>query len=384
MPSSTSQHRIHGVLVALLLGAPAFAIEPPQQQPAPAATEQAAPATVTPTDETAFYGKLQYVNHWRNLRGLGVPPAAIEALSRGEAQVAVELLSSASAQGKPEATIALVRIQHWCGRVSGTRPSDPAATIDKLAAQLPAERAARAAGVLNAEPGFLQRARAGCSRAAFDYGDIEDRLRDAADSGHAASATELAQFVRDPAKRNELLQSAADKHYAPAEYALATQRLMAVQRGQTTENVASIRQLLKQSGRSLPKAKLDLANCMALGCDGHPADSATASAFGMDAARDGEPAAYVSMFRMPWGVRMPRDRLLAWQYFGDRLNEAGCTGEAYIPNSIAFAQSIGALEKGQSAALLDEARKLADELWRENGTRAMQEQGCSMAVVTGN
>ena len=365
------------IAALLLYVSAAQAIEVPKQSSTPPPAPEPAAAPVTASDESAFFEKLQAVSHARTLRGLGVPNAVVAALARGEANTAVELLSTSSSQGSAEATIALVRIQHWCGRLGGGRANDPAAMIAKLSTQLPPERASRAAGVVNAEAAYLRRAREGCSRAAFDYGAIEERLRDAAEAGHPASAAELAQFVRDPAKREALLQSAVDKHYAPAEYTLATQRLMAVQRGQTTENVASIRQLLKQAGRSMPKAKLDLANCMALGCDGHPADSATANAFGLDAARDGEPAAYVSMFRMPWGARMPRARLLAWQYFGDRLNEAGCAGEAYIANSIAFAQAIGALEQNQPPTLLDEARKTADALWRDHGQRAMQEQGCA-------
>jgi hypothetical protein len=117
---------------------------------------------------------------------------------------------------------------------------------------------------------------------------------------------------------------------------------------------------------------------MALGCDGHPADARTAQAFGLDAARDGEPTAYISMMRMPWGGRLTRTQLLAWQYFGDRLNEAGCLGaDAYIPTSMGFAQAIPLLEKSQDAKLIDEAKSQADTLWQQNGERAKKENGCS-------
>src|SRR5688500_7370909 len=126
----------------------------------------------------------------------------------------------------------------------------------------------------------------------------------------------------------------------------------------------------------MPKAKLDLANCMALGCDGHPADARTALAFGTDAARDGEPTAFLSMVRMPWGRQMPRVQLLAWQYFGDQLNEAGCMGDAYIVTSLGFAQSIPMLEKGQPTQVLDAAKSQAETLWKDNGERAKKENGC--------
>ena len=193
----------------------------------------------------------------------------------------------------------------------------------------------------------MQRARASCGKARFDYTAIEARLRAAADTGDAASATELAQFLRDPAKREAMLKSAVDKKYPPAVYKVATNLLVAVQRGQTTENVSQIRELLKIAGRTIPRAKLDLANCMAVGCDGHPADALTARAFGIDAARDGEPTAFMSMVRMPWGQRMTRQQLLAWQYFGDRLNEGGCMGDAYVPTTLAFGQTIGMLKEAR-------------------------------------
>ena len=82
------------------------------------------------------------------------------------------------------------------------------------------------------------------------------------------------------------------------------------------------------------------------------------------------------MMRMPWGNRFSRTQLLAWQYFGDRLNENGCMGDAYVMSSLGFAQSIAALEKGQDAKLIEQAKSEAEKLWRDNGARAMKEQGC--------
>jgi hypothetical protein len=345
---------------------------PPESQTAPAEPRPA----VSATDEARFYERLQRVSLYRDLKGLGVPADAIDALSKANADVAVASLGALANQGNHDINVALVRLQHWCSRVMSSRPADPQTQISKLTAGMPAERAARAAGVINAEADFLNRGRASCRKAVFDYNAIEAHLRAAADAGHPASATELAQFVRDPAKRQALLQAGIDKHYPPAAYAVATNLLVAVQRGQTTENVGSIRELLKLAGRSIPKAKLDLANCMALGCDGHPADALTAQAFGIDAARDGEPTAFLSMMRMPWGGRLTRSQLLAWQYFGDRLNEAGCMGEAYIPTSMALSQSIQLLEKGQEAKVLDAAKAQAEDLWRDNSARAMKENGC--------
>lgn len=380
--SNRREYHLGGILltgaVSLLFAASGFAIEAPKPAtPAPAEAPVEPPrAEVTATDETAFYQRLEFVTHKRNFVGLTVADEVLQSLSQGAVDKAVTALSAQAAAGDTQANIALVRLQHWCNRVASARPADTQTQIDKLATLMPAARLPRVAGVLNAEKPFLERARKSCGMARFEYGLIEERLRAAADKGDPASATELAQFTRDARKRQALLQQAVDKNFAPAQQALATARLIAVQRGETTENVSSIRMLFKQAGLTLPRAKVDLANCMALGCDGHPADAPAAAAFGMDAARDGEPSAFLSMVRMPWGGRIPRVQILAWQYYGDRLNEAGCAGDAYIATAATFAQTIGVLEKGQNEQFIEQAKARSEDLWRSNSTRAMTEQGC--------
>jgi hypothetical protein len=264
------------VAALLLMHGAAHAIEAPRKLPQMDAPLEAPPVTVAPTDETQFQQVLQRVTTFRNMRGLNLSDQVLDQLARGEADQAVATLSTLAAQGNRQADIALVRVQHWCNTVASARPTDWQAQLPQVAKQFPPERASRVAGLLKAEAEFSPRAKAGCSKARFDFGAIEARLRAAADAGDPASATELAQFARDPAKREALIQSAISKNYAPAMYAAATNLLVAVQRGQTTENVSKIRELLKTAGRSIPKAKLDLANCMAMGCDGHPADTRTA------------------------------------------------------------------------------------------------------------
>jgi hypothetical protein len=368
-----------GALAVLWLTAGVtHAIEAPKPAPAPEQKQEAPPpeVTIAPTDEREFYQKVQRVTAHRGLRGLKIPREVITDLGNGDADKAVATLSGLAAQGDNEANIGLVNVQHWCAAVAQQRSGDPKAVIAKLVQGQPDARAARIAGVIYAEVDYMQRARANCAKAKFDYPGIEARLRAAADAGDPASATELAQFLRDPAKREAMLQTAVKKNYPPAVYKVATNLLISVQRGQTTENVSQIRELLKIAGREIPRAKLDLANCMAVGCDGHPADALTARAFGIDAARDGEPTAFPSMVRMPWGARIPRPELLAWQLFGDKLNESGCMGDQYVPTSLAVSQTIGQLTRVLDNDELEETKKKFDALWAEHGARAMKENGC--------
>ena len=377
--NASSIARVGALAVLWLTACVAHAIETPKPQPAPEQKQQeAAPPElqVTPTDERAFYEKVQRVTAYRSLRGLNIPPEVIADLGRGEADKAVAALSVKASQGDTKANIALVHIQHWCNAVSQQRAGDPKTQIAKLVQGQPDARAARVAGVMYAEVEYMQRARASCGKARFDYTGIEARLRSAADAGDPASATELAQFLRDPAKREAMLQTAVKKNYPPAVYKVATNLLIAVQRGQTTENVSQIRELLKIAGREIPRAKLDLANCMAVGCDGHPADALTARAFGIDAARDGEPTAFPSMVRMPWGARIPRPQLLAWQLFGDKLNESGCMGDQFVPTALALTQTISMITRVLDNEDLEETKKQFDALWAEHGVRAMKENGC--------
>jgi hypothetical protein len=258
-------------LAFALCASRAAAIEAPASSQPPAEQPASQTPNIVPNDETAFVEVLQRSSHHRNLTGLKISTDVVALLARGDVAGAIATLSRQAAGGNNDANIALVRIQHWCNRIATARAPDARAQIAKLPSTLDPERAARAAGVLIAEEKYRQVASRSCAQAQFDYNGIEARLRQAADAGDPASATELAQFTRDPARKQAMLEAAADKGFAPAQYVLATSRLIAVQRGATTENVASIRLLLKQAGRSINKAKVDLANCMALGCDGHPA-----------------------------------------------------------------------------------------------------------------
>jgi hypothetical protein len=351
-----------------------WSIEAPKSEAAVAAPDTALPAAAV--DETAFYQTLRRSAQRRTLSGLRISDDVILSLVRGEADIAVASLAATAVKGGNDENIALVRLQHWCNRVLNAPAADPQARIDKLDAGLPEDRRARAAGVLREEARYREAAATGCRKAQFDYQSIERRLRAAADAGDPASATELSQFLRDPARKQAMLKAAAAKNFAPALHALATQRLIAVQRNENTEDVASIRTMFKQAGRNLTKAKLELANCMAVGCDGYPPDGPAAAAFGLDAARDGEPLAFLSMVRMGWGVRLTRTQLLAWQYFGDRLNEAGCGGDAYVSSLTTLHQTIKALEQGQNEKFVADARQQAEDFWRDYGARAQKEQSC--------
>jgi hypothetical protein len=355
-------------VVLALCARAAFAIE------APATAAPAAP--VTPIDRTPFQHRLVEVDRLQSFRGIDVDRSIATMLADADATTAVARLESRAAAGSDDANVALVRTQHWCAAMMAAARQPAGDEASKLSASLPADRLPGALGVLEAQRAFTDRAAAACQRAPFRYQDIERRLRAAAQAGHASSANELARFTNDSARRDALIEDAAKGGYGPAQHTLAVSRLYAVQRGETTENVDTIRQLLKQAGTTVPAAKVDLANCMAAGCDGHPADSATAAAFGVDAARDGDPSAFVAMLRMPWRTSLKVEEIAAWQMFGDRLNEEGCTGGRYLEALVTFTQVLAQFEKGLKPEQLASARAHADRYWSQFAARARHEQRC--------
>lgn len=366
-------------LLLLLLATPSLhAIEAPSKSSSsPSTSAPAGPAySVTTTDPQTLAPLLVRTSHRQRFANLKVDAAVVEYMTRADIAGAVAQLSAKAEANDPATNIALIRIQHWCTRIPPRdRHRDPK-LLEQLRPQLSEAETARLQKLVDLELDYEAAALKSCQQAQFDYRLIEAQLRETADAGEPMSVTELARLETRPARVEELLLQAASKNYAPAQYALAMHRLIAVQRGEQTENVASIRVLLKQAGRSSSQAKLDLANCMALGCEGHPSDVAGAVVFGLDAARDGERDAYASIARMPWAARMPMEERLAWQYFGQRLNEAGCFGDNYLPMYRLLRENVTAYEKAVGGKLLPQAQQITERYWQEYAPRAQREQQC--------
>lgn len=353
------------VFIAASIATPVWAIEAPA----------AAPASEAP-NVSAFHEKLTRSAHRRRFDDLKIDANVIDALTRADVANAVSSLTTRAEAGDHASNAALVRVQHWCTRLRPDQVGANPKMLESLNPFLSGEQQAEVAALLVTEREYQTSAQQSCRNARFDFRTIESQLREAADAGELVSATELAKLESNPTRAQALLEKAASANYAPAQYQLGVQRLMAVQRGETTANVSTIRVLLKQAGRVMPKAKLDLANCMAYGCDGHPADVASAAVFGMDAVRDGEFGAYPALIRMPWGARVPAEQRLAWQYFGMQLAQQGCYGDEHLAALRMLGESIAVYEKRLSADAQKQARELADQYWKTNGARAQREQRC--------
>src|SRR5687768_7597645 len=96
-----------GALAALWLATcAAHAIEVPKPQPAPEKPPEQAPPqlNITPTDERAFYEKVQRVTDYRSLRGLKRPAEVTAELGRGTADAAVAPLSGLAIEATKKRT----------------------------------------------------------------------------------------------------------------------------------------------------------------------------------------------------------------------------------------------------------------------------------------
>src|SRR5262245_22114658 len=102
-PVAECIRRLCGAML-LLCVATAHSIDAPQPATPPA--EAAAPAKIEikPTDETAFYERLQYVSHKRILVGLGISDDVLKTLAAGSSDGAIAGLSQRSAAGDLNAT----------------------------------------------------------------------------------------------------------------------------------------------------------------------------------------------------------------------------------------------------------------------------------------
>ncbi len=360
-----------------LAGADATAIEAPaKSQPSPPPAAATHEQAIALSDPQALQALRVRAAHGQRLANLKIESSVIDALASGDVAKAVALLSARAETNDPPSNIALVRIQNWCSRLPPRERHRDLKLLEQLRQQLTEDEVTRLQKIVDLELNYEAAALQSCQRAQFDYRLIEAQLREAADAGEPLSVTELARIETRPERVEALLQQAVSKNYAPAQYALAMSRLVRVQRGELTQNVGTIRVLLKQAGRTLSRAKLDLANCMATGCEGHPGDADGAMVFGLDAARDGERDAFASIARMPWAARLSMEQRLAWQYFGQRLNEAGCFGENYLPMFALLRENVIAYERVVGAAQA-QAAKLADQYWAEFASRAQREQHCS-------
>ena len=193
----------------------AHAIEAPKPQPAPEQPPEAAAAASRQSRRRTSARSTRRCSASppiASMRGLKIPAEVIAELGARQRRRGGCHAQQPRGRGqqrgehRARARSALVQLRH----VSSAPAIRKCRSRSWLKGQ-PEQRAARVAGVMYAEVDYMQRARAGCSKARFDYTGIEARLRAAADAGDPASATELAQFLRDPAKREAMLQSAVEQ-----------------------------------------------------------------------------------------------------------------------------------------------------------------------------
>ena len=285
--------------------------------------------------------------------------------------------SALAEQGSRKANIALVRIQHCCGSVAGGRRPDVNAQISKLSPDLPPDKAARVAGVIQAEADYMNRARAACRKATFDYRRYRSAAARAAEAGDPASATELAQFMRDPAKKKALLKAAADKNIRPRCTPLRPScwsPCSAARRPRTSARFASCSS--RRAARCRKPRWIWRIAWRWAATDIRPMRSLPAPSASMLRAT-ASPMAFCSMVRMPWGSTHVARAAAGLAVLRRSTQRSRLHGRQLHRRCDQLRADDRDAREESGPAVAGSRHKLAEELWRDNEARAKKENNCS-------
>jgi hypothetical protein len=216
-----------------------------------------------------------------------------------------------------------------------------------------------------------------CAQARFDARAISQRLRDAAAAGHEASLWQLGHLVdTDTARRYWL--SAAMLAFVPAQVDLA-RSLMYEQSSSDRRDRGTMNFWLQAAAKNSPEGRLLLGDCLINSCNAQPPDFETAGRVLREASLLGVAYAPTILASIPpEDAAAPTDaELYCYNSFLQRLNDLGCYGpDLYPSNAVNFSNYAQQAEMRLSPSALVEARKKADEMWREQGTQARTAWHC--------
>lgn len=343
----------------------------------PGAIGDVVPATTAA--DTEFIQRLRRVAAHRMLADTPYPAEVVDLIASSRIPEAAALLETKAAQGDRDANVVLAYLNWQC---EGNEPSlQPQPQIDALRASLQGlpvrlrERIELSRAVEERLRGDLSRA---CGAARFDPVAIDRRLADAAAEGHEASLWEVGRRSIDPDLRHKNWLSAAMLGYVPAQLGLA-EILMAESLQGDRRNRGRMNFWLEAAAKHSPRALALLGECRLNGCNAQPPDAESALPLLRDAAVQGESTALSALTSISRGdPAAPADaELFALHSFHLELNELGCFGAgAYGSLAIEMKRAVEEIGSRMSPSGVDEARLLADSLWREHAVRARQLRGC--------
>lgn len=342
-----------------------------------------------PPDDTSeeFVQRARAADLRRTLMEDETPADVLELLGEARIRDAAQLLEARARQGDAMSNVLLARLAANC---ANTRLADDSREAVELLEQpgdvrdrmkrSPADLRERAARLERAERDFRATWQSGCAQERFDTVAIEQRLRTAADAGHGASLWQLGLQSTDLTSRRKYWISAAMLDHVRAQIELS--KLMRAESaaggGDRSREGADF--WLSVAANRSPEAKTSLAFCRLNGCSGQAPDPDSALVLIREAAQQGyRPALQSLLNARSNGLQMPAEERFAWVAFERRLLEEGCFGSARY--ALAVLDSDAALEQAgerMSPFALQQARALAEKLWRDHAAQARAAQQCGV------
>lgn len=335
-------------------------------------------------DESGFQKRARAADLRRTLMEEDVPADVLELLGEARIHDAAQLLEARARQGDPMSNVLLARLAANCaitgpGDGSVELTEQPGDAGDRVR-QSPAEVRERVERLERVEQDFRTGWRSACARERFDTVAIERRLRTSADEGHPASLWQLGLQSTDLTSRRKYWISAAMLDHVRAQIDLAKLLRADSAAGGGNRSREGADFWLSVAANRSAEAKTALAFCRLNGCNGQAPDPGSALALIREAAQQGHRPALESLLNpRSNGLEMPVEERFAWAAFERRLLEEGCFGSAHyalaVLDSDATLKQVG---ERMSPFVLQQARKLAEQLWHDHGARARAAQQCEV------
>jgi TPR repeat protein len=308
------------------------------------------------------------------LRPFGASEKTLDRLADGDLDALVTELKQQAAAGDGTAINVLGWIAHQKCYLARSDEQIDSWEQSQLSSSvsLPSADAAWFAALLQ-KRGARDRQFASVCNRLIDQNQVTTWVTALAKQGDGASLLLLSESASNLRQYQQLLREAAASGLAEAQFELARD-MLAGQKGATdaASQSQTAMELLRLAADQLPIAEGNLAVCEYSGCEGTPPDIAAAVTHARDAAQKGAIDAMLTLGpQLPAGQIDP-DEVTAWNLVSAALQQRGC---AVSSINVEWMKSTTATVTSTHYSL--QVRALADQYWRDYGTRELAALGCS-------
>jgi TPR repeat protein len=308
------------------------------------------------------------------LRQLGASEKLLDRLVDGDPVAAITELKQQAQGGDAAAINILGELAYqrcYLGRDDKTLSEYEASQLTNARA-LPAKDLAWFSTALRGDIAYDKQFNSVCKQL-IDQDQVRSWVAARAKQGDGASIWLLFNSADNMTDMQQRLRDAAAAGFPEAQFELAW-AIIGGQQGAagTGPDAMNAGDLLRQSAEQLPTAEAELAVCEYSGCAGITPDLVTAVAHARDAAEKGSIDAMIAIGPHLSVSQIDPDEVTAWKLVNASLQQQGCAGNGFTVSWMKSTTSILA-----STSVSPRARILADQYWRDYGSRMMVNLGCT-------